>query len=179
MELYNAQEMPLSNNPKLKAVQEKILHGESLTIGEKMIAGRDHPIKTLAGYQLKENCAYRAINEKMFQIYKEKGFIVGTGIDDEYLEYEENGQTFNNNKGINWYLGGVDLRYRNIVIECPADKKYFTPAMDNGNRMSFDPTIRHLKSSGASNPIPTSMITNVIDAREIKKTKTNKILMNF
>ena len=47
MELYNSENMPLSNNPQLRAVQEKIINGEQLTISDKRIAGRDHPIKEI------------------------------------------------------------------------------------------------------------------------------------
>ena len=179
MELYNANNMPLSNNPKLKNVQEKIINGQSVTVMEKIIAGRDHPIKNLGNYNLKPDHAYRAVSEKLFNIYKEKGFIIGTGIDDEYEEHIENGQTINNNKGVDWYLGGVDLKYGAIIIECPADKEYFTPAFDNGNGMSYDPSVRFLKSSGAKKPIPMTMITNVFDARELKQQNDKTNLESF
>ena len=174
MQLYNSQNMPLSSEPRLRTVQEKILRGEQLTMSDKLIAGRDHPIKEINGYQLKPDHAYRAISESMFQLYKEKGFILGSGIDDEYLEYEENGKTFNNNKGVDWYLGGVELKYGDIILECPADMEYFTPAFDNGNRMSSDPTVRFLKSSGNKNPIPISMITRVFDVKLLKE-RNNKL----
>ena len=169
MELYNAQTMPLSKNPRLRAVQEKIIKGEPLTMPEKMIAGRDHPVKEIAGYQLKPDHAYRAVSVEMLELYKEKGFICGAGPDDEYQEYEENGEIFNNNRGVDWYLGGAALKYGYIVLECPADKEYFIPAYDNGNGMSFDPTVRFLKSSGAKKPIPITMLTNVFDVRQIKE----------
>lgn len=174
MELYNSQNMPLSTDPKLHIVQEKILQGEKLTMTDKLIAGRDHPVKIINGYELKPDHAYRVVSEELFEIYKEKGVILGTGNDDEYLEYEENGKIYNNNKGVDWYLGGAELKYGDIVLECPADKKYFTPAFDNGNGMSFDPTIRFLKSSGAKNPIPVNMITKVFDVRQIKE-KNNQL----
>ncbi len=135
MELYNAQTMPLSNDLKLKAVQEKILRGEPLTVMEKVIAGRDQTFKELAGYKLKPDHCYRAVSEKMFKLYQEKGFIVGNGTDDEYQEYVEDGKTYNNNRGVDWYLGGVALKYGDIILECPADKEYFVPADDNGTRI--------------------------------------------
>lgn len=169
MELYNSHEMPLSNDPKLKQVQEKLLRGESLSIFDKMIAGRDHPVKEINGYQLKPDHCYRAISEKLFNIYKEKGFIVGTGEDDEYQEKIVDGNIYNNNKGVDWYLGGAEPRYGEIVLECPADKEYFVPANDNGCGMSYDPTVRFLKSSGAKKPIPVSMITNVFDVSNLKE----------
>lgn len=171
MELYNSRDMPLSTDQRLRAIQEKILHGEALTFSDKILVGRDHPVKQINGYQLKPDHAYRVISEKMFEIYKEKGMIIGTGTDDEYLEYEENGKIFNNNKGVDWYLGGAELKYGDIVLECPADKEYFTPAFDNGNGMSVDPTVKFLKSSGAKKPIPTSMITKVFNVKMIKERK--------
>lgn len=106
--------------------------------------------------------------------YRKKGMIIGTGTDDEYLEYEQDGKIYNNNKGVDWYLGGAELKYGDIVLECPADKEYFTPAFDNGCGMSFDPTVRFLKSSGAKKPIPVSMITRVFNVKQIKE-KNNQL----
>ena len=83
-----------------------------------------------------------------------KGYILGGGSGDEYVEANVDGQTLNNNKGVDWYLGGAALRYGNVIIECPADKKYFFPASDNGCHLSFNPTVRFFKSSGYSNPVP-------------------------
>ena len=179
MELYNALTMPLSNNPKLQTVQEKIIKGEPLTMSDKMIAGRDHPVKELAGYQLKPDHAYRAISEELFELYKKKGYVCGANPDDEYQEFEENGKIFNNNQGVDWYLGGVALKYGDIILECPADKEYFVPAYDNGCGMSFDPTVRFLKSSGAKKPIPITMLTNVFDVRQIKEQQTKQDIENF
>ena len=45
MELYNANEMPLSSDEKKRIAQEKFLRGEKLTIMEKVIIGRDPIIK--------------------------------------------------------------------------------------------------------------------------------------
>ena len=53
MELYDVKTMPLSNNPKLRAAQEKLLNSEQLTLFEKMVLGRDHPVKELGNYKLK------------------------------------------------------------------------------------------------------------------------------
>lgn len=175
MELYNSENMPLSNNPQLRVVQEKIINGEPLTISDKRIAGRDHPIKEIYGYQLKSDYAYRAVSYELYEMYKANGVIMGIEENDEYQEYEENGIISNNNKGINWYLGGVALKYGDVVLECPADKEYFTPAYDNGCGMSFDPTIRFLKSSGGKNPIPINMITRVFDVKMLKEMKKQEL----
>ena len=53
MDLYNANEMPLSNDERKRNAQEKILKGEQLNVFEKIMVGRDHPTKELFGYQLK------------------------------------------------------------------------------------------------------------------------------
>ena len=40
--------------------------------------------------------------------------------------------------------------------------------------MSFDPTVRFLKSSGSKKPIPVSMITRVFNVKQIKQ-KNNQL----
>lgn len=52
-EIYNAEEMPLSNDPTLQVAQQKLLNGEELSFDEKFIIGRDRTIKSLAGYKFK------------------------------------------------------------------------------------------------------------------------------
>lgn len=168
MDLYDSKTMPLSSDPAKRKIQEKIKNGEQLTFMEKINAGRDTAIKEFNGYQFKSDHVYRVISEDALRVYKEKGFIIGFGDDDEYKEYEENGQTFNNNKGVDWYLGGACLRYGHIIIECPADKEYFQPAYDNGNHLCNDPDVRHFKSSGSKNPVPISMISKIINTRELE-----------
>ncbi len=157
-DVYNVNEMDLSADFERRIVQEKILNGIELSLKEKLLAGRDHTIKNIDGYELKPNCVYRAISEEMYNRYLEMGFIYGVSTDDEYIEYQENGKVYNNNRGVDWYLGGVCLRYGNVVIECPASKEYFIPAFDNGCHLSYDPMVRHMKSSGYKNPVPMNMV---------------------
>ena len=123
-----------------------------------MLSGRDHPVKNIDGYELKSDCVYRAISEELYDKYLELGYIYGHSKDDEYMEYELNGKIYNNNGGVDWYLGGVSLRYGSVIIECPAYKEYFVPAFDNGCHLSCDPTVRHMKSSGYKNPVPMDMV---------------------
>ena len=158
MELYNALEMPLSNDSEFRKTQEKILNGEELTLQEKIKSGRDHIIKEIDGYHLKPDHVYRAISKELYEKYQEVGYIYGVDKEDEYQEFEQDGKLYNNNRGVDWYLGGVSLRYGNVVIECPASKEYFIPAYDNGNHLSFDPTVKHMKSSGYKNPVPMDMV---------------------
>lgn len=172
MELYDARTLPLSSNEELKKVQEKILNNEPLTIKDKFLMGRDKTIKEVYGYSLKSNCAYRVVSYELFNEYIKSGMIMGNGEDDEYQEYEENGKVYNNNKGVDWYLGGACLRYGDVLLECPADKEYFTLAYDNGAGMSIDPSVRFIKSSGTKNPIPFSMITKVVDLKTLKDIKS-------
>ena len=169
MDLYNINELPFSSNPEIRRIQEKIIKNEELSFKEKINAGRDHPVHELGGYNFNPDHAYRAISKEMLAIYIKSGFIIGAGENDEYEEYEQDGKIYNNNRGVDWYLGGIDIKYGDIVIECPAYKEYFTLAFDNGNGMSYDPTIKFIKSSGTNNPIPISMITKIFDVSKIKE----------
>ena len=171
MELYDAQTMSLSSNPELRLAQERFARGERFFT----LYGRDQKIikKELGKYQCKSNYCYRAITRETYEIYKKQGFISDDRPNSkEYMEYiGENGKIFNNNSGIDWYLGGAapGTEYGMIIIECPADMKYFRPAKDNGCDLTIDPTVRHMKSSPKENPIPFSMITNVFDYKKIKE----------
>lgn len=182
MELYNANEMPLSDDEELRSIQLKVLNNQSLSMAEKIKIGRDHPLKECSGYQFKPDHVYRAMNHKLFDIYKKMGKIVGIDAADEYMEWEENGKKYNNNKGVDWYLGGVCLRYGDLIIECPADKEYFQPAYDNGNGLSADPTIKFMKSSGFKKPVPLSMITRVfaikVDHNNITMEDISEYMLN-
>ena len=154
MELYNSNEMPLSNNPELRKIQEKQLRGEELTFQEMFKArGRDHTIKKIGSYDCKPDHCYRCVPEGVFEIYKQRGYIV----DDRRTDYIPG----ENNQGIDWYLGGAmpSNKYGFIILECPADKNYFVPAINGGYGMSNDIKVRHMKSSPQINPIPLSMIT--------------------
>lgn len=157
-ENYDARFIPLSTDSKLRAIQEKIMNGVELSLTEKIMAGRDHTVKEIDGYQLKPDCVYRAISKELYDQYLDMGYIYGYDENDEYIEYEKDGKIYNNNKGVDWYLGGVSLKYGDVVIECPASHKYFTLAFDNGCRLSIDPSVRHMKSSGFKNPVPISMV---------------------
>lgn len=177
MELYNANDMPLSNDEIKRNAQLKYINNEELNLREKMLLGRDHTIKEYSDFKFKPDHVYRAIDEKLLQIYKKTGYISGFGDNDEYIEYEENGKKYSNNAGVDWYLGGASLRYGDIIIECPADKSYFKPASDNGNCLSIDPTVKHMKSSGSENPVPISMITNAFKVSQ--KFKQQEIIEIF
>lgn len=174
MDLYNAQNMPLSTDNEIRVIQEKQLSGEKLNMGELMVlvrknvGGRDHTIRKIGDYECKSNCCYRCVSEEVFEIYKQSGFVQ----DQRRTDYVEGV----NNQGIDWYLGGAmpSKKYGFIIIECPADKKYFVPTKDGGYGMSNDIYVRHMKSSPQNNPIPISMITNVFDYRKIMQEQKAK-----
>lgn len=172
--MYNIYDMPLSNNEKIRNAQTKAINGVPLSLTDKMILGRDVVVREVNDYKLKPDCVYRAINEELLEIYKESGFIIGSSIDDEYKEYEEDGKTYNNNKGVDWYLGGVCLKYGDIILECPASKEFFRPSYDNGSGMSLDPMVRFMKSSGYENPVPIDMISNIIFVNKKKSLDETK-----
>lgn len=83
----------------------------------------------LNSYQCKSNHCYRTINLETYKIYINLGFICDNRQNSkEYIEFvgkDEN--TYNNNVGIDWYLGDAapGIEYGMIVIKCPADKNYF------------------------------------------------------
>lgn len=169
IELYDARQMPLSNDPERRIAQEKMLRGKPLTMKEKInyAGGHDKPLRKLGDYECKPDHCYRAVSRETFEIYKKQGFITGFN---EYLGEvkEADGQIRIDNGGVDWYLGGAGQRYGDIIIECPADKKYFQPNHDNGFGLSGDLEVRHMKSSGKQNPVPFSMVTNVFDLQQIR-----------
>ena len=166
--LYNANDMPLATDPKFRRLQDKIANGESLSMFERA-SFRDKTYKNIGDYECKPNYCYRAISKEVYDIYKEKGYIVGYDNDKEYQEFvDEDGSSWNNNAGVDWYLGGY-AKYGTIIIECPAYKDYFVPAFDGGNHMTSDITVKHMKSSPEQNPIPFSKITRVFDLSKIKE----------
>ena len=169
--MYNANEMPLSNREELKDIQIKVLNNIPITIGERLKLGRDKVVREINGYQLKPNCVYRAISQRTLEKYQEYGYIVGNDREDEYVEYIKDVKIYNNNRGVDWYLGGAAPGYGEIILECPAYKEYFIPAYDNGSGMALDPLVRHMKSSGAKNPVPLSMITNIFYIQKEKNLK--------
>ena len=169
---YDSRTMPGTSDPELIQIYQKLANGEKLNLRESVkLPGHDHPVKVLGDYECKPNCCYRAVSQETYELYKQTGFIqdLRNNAQDNYIEVKEDGSYYTNNAGIDWYLGGVGLRYGDIIIECPASKEYFEPAYDNGTRLSADPTVRHMKSSPKRNPIPMSMVTNVFDLKNIKQ----------
>jgi hypothetical protein len=174
-DLYNSLTMPGTTDKQLLNIQEKLANGCELTLQEKIkLPGHDHPVKKIGDYECKSYCCYRTVSKEVYEFYKETGFIEDLRVNahDDIVKKDSDGIIYTTNGGINWYLGGVGLRYGGIVIECPALKKYFTPAIDNGTHLVSDPTIRHMKSSPKNNPIPMSIVTNVFDlTNELDTTK--------
>lgn len=150
--LYHTDHMPPPENPALRAIREKQLAGEQLSIGEAMNAGRDTTMGQFGEYTTKPDHAYRTVDEAGLAAYEAAGAITGQGEMDEFKEGE-------NNSGVDWYLGGVATKYGNIILEMPATPDYFVPAHDFGSKLAKDPKVRHMKSSGTLNPIPLAHVT--------------------
>lgn len=167
MELYDVDSMPLSNDERVKNIQLKLLNNEKISAFESVILGRDRITKSFGDYNTKSDHVYRVISNDTLNSYLECGFIIGDGENDEYKETYEDGKVYNNNKGVNWYLGGACVDYGDIIIECPADKDYFFPAYDNGCKMALDAKVRFFKSSGYNNPVPVSLISKVFSKKII------------
>jgi hypothetical protein len=149
-QLLHVDHMPMPEDPSVRSVREKQLAGEPLTIGESLRAGRDDTTDVFGDFETKPDHAYRTVDEAGLQAYQEAGAIVGFGEDDEYAE--------GNNAGVDWYLGGVALKYGDVVIEAPAYPDFFQPAAQQGSMLAKDPKVRHLKSSGAANPLPLDQV---------------------
>lgn len=158
---FDSENLPLSENPKLRAAQEKFLRGEPLSLMEKLF-DRDGPsiVTTLDGHDLRTDAAYRVVKQSVYEQYLKDGMI--TRNEEEYVAGKNNG-------GVDWYLGGAAAGTRKyggregkiVVLECPAEKEYFTLTTDNGNGMVVNPRIRHIKSSSQEHPVPMEMITRV------------------
>lgn len=173
-ELYDVRTMPLSQNIELKTAQEKILNNVPLTLKDKLLLGRDNTITQLGSYEFLPNYVYRCISKELYEIYLKTGYIYGNSENDEYEEYIENGHVYNNNKGVNWYLGGIEPSYGEYIIACPAYKEYFTPAYDNGNHLSINPMVRHMKSSGYKKPVPMNLVKLVNEELDYSNNKIHR-----
>lgn len=145
---YHVDHMPPATDEVLRAVREKQLRGDTLSIAELMRAGRDDTVDTVGDYELKPDHAYRSVGQSGLEAYLASGLIEATGEDED--EFEEG----KNNSGVDWYLGAVALRYGDVILETPADPNYFVPALQNGHALAKDPRVRHMKSSGRLNPVP-------------------------
>ena len=164
--LWDATKMPLSSDFAKRTAQLKQLNGEELTMSDIMKLGRDTTVKVLGNYELKPDRAYRAMSVNEYLLHEKSGYIDGPPGDVEYEETVVDGKTFNNNAGVDWYLGGASLRYGKVVIETPASKQFFVPAADGGNGMSLDPTVKHFKSSPHDNPVPLSA-TKIVAGKDL------------
>ena len=151
--------LPRSEDEGLNAIHDKYHEGESLSVGEKMRAGRDTIVTSLGEIQMHTDAAYRSTGLDEILHHISTGRI--EGVRGEGDEYHENDDGTSNNNGVDWYLGGVAPRYGEFVIEVPARPDYFQLAFDNGTRLAQGGAARHVKSSGYRHPVPITM-ANVI-----------------
>lgn len=145
--LFHTEHMPPPADPTVHAIREKQLAGEPLTIAESMRGGRDTTFTDFGDFTTKPDHAYRTVDQQALDAYDKAGAIVGQGENDEFMEGL-------NNKGVDWVLGAVALKYGEVIIEMPASPDHFTPALDGGTHLTKDPVPRHMKSSGTANPAP-------------------------
>jgi len=141
---FNYNNYTLSDDERVRTVQEKFINGESLSVIERFKLGRDNTEVNFLGYECKPDCAYRAVGEDGFKAYMEDGNVFNPGEDFT----PENG-----NAGVDWFLGAVGSAYAKkggYIIECPAEDKYF---VSTNRYQAMDPRAQHLKS-GSENPIP-------------------------
>lgn len=146
-------------------IREKILKGEPLSMADKIKAGRDtiYAGDLGNGIQTKPDHAYRAISAGALDHYIETGGV----------EIEKEGDVYKpgeNNKGVDWYLGGFSPRYGDIVIETPATKGKFA-VVESDSLLGKNPNVLHVKSEGGKNAIDIENITNVF---RIKKSQDGK-----
>ena len=66
-DLYNAFEMPLSNNEDLREAQRKVLANIELNNKDKIILGRDKTVKQIGNYRLLEDHVYRLVDEETYR----------------------------------------------------------------------------------------------------------------
>jgi len=165
--LIDARKLPLSEDEVRRSAQQKIMNGEMLTLGEKLKAGRDSVTTKIGDYELKSDYAYRAIDSKVLEEYAKTGQIYRNTP--EYIPGENNG-------GIDWYLGGASAKYGNIILECPADPKYFTLTLDHGSGMAQNPLVRHIKSSSKENTIPFEKVTRIFITNPENKSEIVRVI---
>lgn len=160
-ELFDAKKLPFSSDPKLNAIQQKMVKNEELTMFEK-INLRDHVETKIENYDLKSDHAYRVVDEDTWNVYLRDKKIYSKS--DDYILNADG--TSNGNGGCDWYLGGYASKYggkgkATYVIETPANKNLFQLARDNGNGMSDNVNVRHIKSFNTHDQVSIDNVSKV------------------
>ena len=156
--LFHVDYMPMTDDPGLRVVREKQMSGVPLSVSETINAGRDateraidEPVgNKVETYHTKPDHVYRAVGYDTLKLYEQAGSIIGFGEGDEYAE--------GNNAGVDWFLGAAAAKYGDVILEAPADPRYFELAAKQGHALAKDPKVRHMKSSGHANPVPYDMV---------------------
>lgn len=173
--LLNAHEIPLSEVGK--RVFERRQQGKVLSLRERLESGRDTVFvgEQIKGMVIKPDHAYRGVDEKTLLKYIQHGSVEGEHENPDIWSPD------GGNKGIDWYLGGLALRYGNYIIETPAHADYFVVADEGGSAlMANDPFVRHIKSEGGtSKSVPLSrIIAYKIVTNEEQKLSAQKVDLN-
>ena len=142
--LLNSQELPLTTMGQF--VLDKKQKGETLSVGEGIHAGRDKVYTggSIPGIEIKPDYVYRAIDEATLRKYIQYDSVEG------HLEAPDIYAHEKDNNGVDWYLGGVCLRYGSFVLETKAKADSFEIADKDHHMMAQDPYVRHVKSEGGT-----------------------------
>lgn len=148
--LMDVRKAPLSDDPKRRAIEEKVINNQPLTLGEQVrYGGRDHIIKTIGDYKCRDDYAYRAIKGKV---------VLKSILNSGYIGLGTNGHM-----EVDWFLGGGSHRYGNIIIETPCYPEKFKFAdTPYGNDLTDTPLARHIHSFGdKEHAVKVDDITNI------------------
>ena len=145
--LIDVENLPLSSDPSTRAVQEKVLNNEPLTLKERLKL-RDRAVTSLGDIELKSDHVYRATSYNALKDYIENNAIKDSGLGKGYSD-------------VSWYLGGTATRYGKVIIEAPADPNYFKLNSDYGGFMSGNPKVRHALSSNTE-PVAFDEVSKII-----------------
>ncbi len=145
-----------------KIISDKVNAGEELSMLERIKSGRDRVYtgNDIEGMNIKPDHAYRAVDLNTLKKYIYHGNVEG---EHEKPDVWKEGD----NRGVDWYLGGVAPKYGEYIIEAPANPDKFTIAdLHDNSILSSDLSVRHIKSEGGTN--------NSVDLSDTNLYKLNK-----
>ena len=176
---FDVRFMPRSGDAEQNQIHNKIRNDTTLTVMEGIRSGRDKVTRQLGEVELLPDRVYRGTDAEEVRNLLIEGKLMSRSLDDEYEEAEEGS---NNNKGIDWYLGGASQRYGEVFLEAPARPDYVGPKRDNGTRLASGGYVRHFHSSGRNHPIPEQEVTIIakkIDSNEYERMSPREFIASL